>query len=150
MRIRYISLSTAVLLSCLCSAQVEERSVRPARTAHPPSLDGSLDDAWRSAHAISVFKQREPFESKPATEKTSVRMLYDKRSLYFLVDCYDSQPQRIVATELRRDADLSVDDNFTILISPNNDRRNGYEFAINPLGTQTDFLIAAQGRVNDR
>lgn len=149
MRIRYISLSTAVLLSCLCSAQVEERSVRPARTAHPPSLDGSLDDAWRSAPEISVFKQREPFESKPATEKTSVRMLYDKRSLYFLVDCYDSQPQRIVATELRRDADLSVDDNFTILISPNNDRRNGYEFAINPLGTQTDFLIADQGRVND-
>jgi hypothetical protein len=146
---RYISLLAGMLLSCACCAQVEERSVRPARTAHQPSLDGGADDAWRSAPEISTFKQREPFEGTPATEKTSVRVLYDKRSLYFLIECYDSQPRRIVATELRRDADLRVDDNFTILISPNNDARNGYEFAINPLGTQADSLIADQGRVND-
>src|SRR5579859_633347 len=149
MRMRYISLFAAMLLSCACCAQVEERSVRPARTTHPPSLDGSADDAWRSAPEISAFKQREPFEGTPATEKTSVRVLYDKRSLYFLIECHDSRPRRIVATELRRDADLSVDDSFTILISPNNDARNGYEFAINPLGTQADSLIADQGRVKD-
>ena len=34
-----------------------------------------------------------------------------------------------------RNADLSVDDYFTILISPNHDGRNGYEFSVNPLGT---------------
>jgi hypothetical protein len=149
MRMRYISLLAALLLSCACCAQVEERSVRPARTTHQPSLDGSADNAWRSSPEIAAFRQREPFEGTPATEKTSVRVLYDKRSLYFLIECHDSQPQRIVATELRRDADLSVDDSFTILISPNNDARNGYEFAINPLGTQADSLIADQGRVND-
>ena len=34
-----------------------------------------------------------------------------------------------------RNADLSVDDYFTILISPNHGGRNGYEFSVNPLGT---------------
>lgn len=145
---QYISLLAVMLLPWACYAQVEERSVRAAATSHQPSLDGT-DDAWRNAPEIIAFKQREPFEGTPATEKTSVRVLYDKRSLYFFIECHDSQPQRIVATELRRDADLSVDDNFTILISPNNDGRNGYEFAINPLGTQADSLIADQGRVND-
>src|SRR5689334_8102032 len=114
MRMRYISL-LALLLACACCAQVAERSVRPARTVHQPSLDGSADDVWLSTPEISAFRQREPFEGTPATEKTSVRVLYDKRSLYFLIECHDRQPQRIVATELRRDADLSVDDSFTIL-----------------------------------
>jgi len=54
-----------------------------------------------------------------------------------------------VTTELRRDADSSVDDNFTILISPNNDKHNGYTFTVNPLGTQFDALISDEGRIND-
>ena len=132
-----------------CYSQVEPRSITPTKTLHEPSIDNAIDPAWSRAPEITAFKQREPFEGKPATEKTSVRVLYDKHSLYFLIACYDREPQRIIASELRRDADLSVDDNFTILISPNHDGRNGYEFTINPLGTQADSLIADQGRVND-
>ena len=116
---------------------------------HQPSMDNAVDAAWASAAEITGFRQREPFEGREATEKTSVRVLYDKHSLYFLINCYDTEPKRIVATELRRDADLSVDDYFTILISPNHDGRNGYEFSVNPLGTQADSLIGDQGRVND-
>ncbi len=130
-------------------AQVESRSLTPTKALHQPSLDNAGDSAWSNAAEVSGFKQREPFEGRPATEHTSVRVLYDKHSLYFLITCSDTQPGRIVATELRRDADLSVDDNFTILISPNHDGRNGYEFSVNPLGTQADSLIADQGRVND-
>src|SRR5437764_6157724 len=136
-------------LATTCCAQVESRSLTPAKTLHEPSMDNLADTVWSNAPEITAFKQREPFEGQPATEKTSVRVLYDKHSLYFLITCYDGEPRRIVASELRRDTDLSVDDNFTILISPNHDGRNGYEFAINPLGTQYDSLVADQGRVND-
>jgi hypothetical protein len=137
------------LVTTTSNAQVESRSLTPTKTLLQPSLDNPADGAWRSASEITGFKQREPFEGREATEKTSVRVLYDKHSLYFLITCYDTEPKRIVATELRRDADLGVDDNFTILISPNHDGRNGYEFSVNPLGTQADSLIADQGRVND-
>ncbi len=148
-RFRQALLLVAGLAAANCYAQVESRSLVPAKALHEPSMDILADGAWNTAPEIAVFKQREPFEGKPATEKTSVRVLYDKHSLYFLITCNDSEPRRIVASELRRDADLSVDDNFTILISPNHDGRNGYEFAVNPLGTQADALIADQGRVND-
>jgi len=139
----------AALVPAVACAQGESRSLTPTKALHEPSLDHASDGAWSSAAEISGFKQREPFEGRDGTEKTSVRVLYDKHSLYFLINCYDTEPKRIVATELRRDADLSVDDYFTILISPSHDGRNGYEFSVNALGTQADSLIADQGRVND-
>src|SRR6266496_1638324 len=126
------------------------RSVVAAHADIAPELDRTLKDAtWQDARLISSFRQREPFERQPPTEKTEVRVLYDSRYLYFGIHCFDSDPKKIVATELRRDADFSVDDNFTVLISPNNDRRNGYTFTTNPLGTQFDALISDEGRVND-
>src|SRR5258708_32872477 len=130
---RQALLLVAGFATTTCYAQIESRSLTPAKALHEPSIDNLPDAAWNSAPEITTFKQREPFEGKAATEKTSVRVLYNKHSLYFLITCYDSEPRRIVASELRRDADLSVNDNFTILISPNHDGRNGYEFAVNPL-----------------
>jgi len=139
----------SLLASATCYAQPDTRSLVATKAVHQPSMANPADTAWSRGTVVSSFKQREPFEGRPATEKTSIRVLYDKHALYFLIRCYDSEPRRIVATELRRDADLSVDDYFTILISPNHDGRNGYEFSVNALGTQTDSLIADEGRVND-
>jgi Domain of unknown function (DUF5916) len=125
------------------------RSVVPTRVQEPPHLSGEIDASWDSAAVISDFRQREPFEGTPATEKTVVRVAYDKHNLYFGVYCYDRNPKGITATELRRDADYTVDDYASILISPRNDHRNGYIFTVNPLGTQFDELIGDEGRVAD-
>jgi hypothetical protein len=148
-RLCHIFLLFAGAVTTACYPQVESRSFTPTKATHQPSIDNLTDAGWNSVPEITEFRQREPFEGREGTEKTSVRVLYDKHSLYFLIHCYDTEPKRIVATELRRDADLSVDDYFTILISPNHDGRNGYEFSVNALGTQADSLIADQGRVND-
>ena len=83
------------------------------------------------------FRQREPLETQPATERTEVRILYDSRHIYFGVHCYDD-PSRIVANELRRDLSMDLDDNFAILIDPTLSHRSGYIFQVNPLGTQRD------------
>jgi hypothetical protein len=136
-----------LLLVAPFSLSGQERTLHANRTTEQPTL--SSDVSWAHATVITDFKQREPFEGTPASEKTVVQILYDRRYLYIRAHCFDSAPKRIVATELRRDADLSVDDNFTVLLSPNNDGRNGYEFSVNQLGTQYDALIAEEGRVND-
>ena len=125
----------------------QERSLHGNAATEQPTL--ASEASWTDATLVSDFKQREPFEGTPASEKTVVDILYDRRYLYIRVHCFDGNPKRIVATESRRDADLSVDDNFTLLLSPNNDGRNGYEFTINPLGTQRDALIAEEGKTND-
>jgi hypothetical protein len=119
-----------------------DHQAEAARVDHPPSLNGTLDDPlWQSGKPITDFRQREPNEGDPATEKTEVRTLYTRSAVYFGIHCYDSEPPRIAATELRRDASQDLDDHFEILIDSNNDSRDAYLFEINPLGTQSDGLI---------
>src|SRR5712664_2532918 len=115
-----------------------------------PKLDGTLNDPlWQSAKPITEFRQREPHEGEPPTEKTEVRILYSRHAVYFGIHCYDSEPSRIIATELRRDAVQDLDDHFEILIDSNRDRRGAYVFEVNPLGTQSDGLIVEeQGDAN--
>ncbi len=85
-----------------------------------PKLDGTLDDPlWQSATPMTDFRQREPHEGQPATEKTEVRILYTRHAVYFGIHCYDSEPSRIIATELRRDVSQDLDDHFEILIDAN-------------------------------
>ncbi|MGH9730366.1 MAG: DUF5916 domain-containing protein [Candidatus Acidiferrales bacterium] len=110
-----------------------------------PKLDGTLTDPlWQLAKPITDFRQQEPYEGQPATEKTEVRILYTRRAVYFGIHCYDSTPSRIVATELRRDVSQDLDDHFEILIDSNHDRQNAYVFQINPLGTQLDGLVVEE------
>ena len=114
-----------------------------------PKLDGTLDDSlWQLAKPITDFRQREPLEGQTATEKTEVRILYTRRAVYFGIHCFDSNPSRIIASELRRDVSQDLDDHFEILIDSNHDRRGGYVFQVNPLGTQMDGLIVEEQRDN--
>ena len=123
------------------------RVAQAARVDHAPKLDGMLDDPlWQQATPITNFRQREPYEGQPPTERTEVRILYTRNEVFFGVACYDSEPRGIVATELRRDVSQELDDYFEIIIDSSHDRRNAYLFQINPLGTQRDGLITDESR----
>ena len=120
------------------------------RVERAPKLDGTLDDpGWQSAKAVADFRQQEPNEGETATEKTEVRILYTRRAVYFGIHCYDSDPGKIVAAQLRRDVSQDLDDHFEILIDSNHDRRGGYVFQINPLGTQMDGLIVEEQGIGE-
>jgi len=133
--------------STIVPAQVAGQSLggrvaAAARTERAPRLDGTLEDSvWKIAPIIGDFRQREPLETSPATERTEVRILYDSHHVYFGIHCYDSAPGAIVATQLRRDLSMDLDDNFAIMIDPTLGHRNGYIFEVNPLGTQRDGEI---------
>jgi hypothetical protein len=130
-------------------AQEPARIAKATRVEHPPKLDGTLDDPeWQLASPINNFLQREPFEGQVPTEKTEVRILYDKHNVYFGILCSDSDPKGIIATELRRDVRQELDDYFEIIIDSAHDRRNAYVFQINPLGTQRDALITEEQRTD--
>src|ERR1019366_3268213 len=99
------------------------------RVDHPPRLDGTIGDPlWQQASPIIDFKQREPYEGQPATERTEVRVLYSRNEVYFGVICHDSDTNGPVATQLRRDVTQELDDYFEIVIDSRFDRRNAYVF----------------------
>lgn len=133
------------LLAASVPADQLSNSAEATRVERAPKLDGTLDDPlWTSAAPVTEFRQREPLEGQLPTEKTEVRILYSRHAVYFGIHCYDSEPHRIIATELRRDAAQDLDDHFEILIDSNHDRRGAYVFEVNPLGTQSDGLIVEE------
>jgi len=113
-------------------------------------LDGALDEpAWQEGDVASGFRQQEPDEGAPASESTRIRVLYDHENLYIGVWAFDSRPDRIIARQLERDAQLGLsrfgpsggDDAIQLILDTFHDRRNAYYFATNPRGVQVDGLI---------
>jgi hypothetical protein len=119
------------------------------RTTSHISIDGVLDEPdWKSAPTVGEILQREPHQGEAASERTEVRLIYDGQNLYIGVICFDSDPKRIIGTQMSRDADLSADDRIEILIDSFHDRRNAFYFATNPLGALVDGLIIENGQIN--
>ncbi|HKW39831.1 MAG TPA: carbohydrate binding family 9 domain-containing protein, partial [Gemmatimonadales bacterium] len=114
------------------------------------TLDGRLDEPfWAIADSIDDFRQREPIEGAAATERTVVKVAHDAAALYILVRCEDSNVRAVRASQLRRDADLSSDDNVQLLIDSFHDRRSAFVFATNPNGAMWDAQFSGVEDVNE-
>ncbi|OFW00874.1 MAG: hypothetical protein A3I61_03845, partial [Acidobacteria bacterium RIFCSPLOWO2_02_FULL_68_18] len=120
--------------------------------ARAPSIDGVLDEpAWRDAAMFDDFTQQEPSDGAPATERTEVRVLYDGGHLYLGVHAFDSNPDGIIATEMRRDSpQLLEEDNFQIILDTFRDSRSGYMFVTSPLGAKLEQQVFEEGGGNTR
>lgn len=118
------------------------------RVNRAPRMDGIVaGPVWRRAKPITDFRQREPNQGQPATDKTVVRILYTRSSIYFGIRCYEN-PKKVVATQMVRDASQDLDDYFQILIDPTDDRRDGYVFQVNPLGAKLDGTVVDEGQLD--
>ena len=119
-------------------------TVRAVRLTAPLRVDGRLDEAiYGALPPIGDFIQQEPLEGPPATEKTEVWLLFDDEALYVSFRLWESRPDNLVANEMRRDSNnIFQNDHVAFLIDPFYDRRNGIEFAINPLGGRWDGQIS--------
>ena len=64
--------------------------MRLADADAPPAVDGLVDDeVWSRAEAASRFTQQQPDEGQPASERTEVRILHDRRNVYIGIVCFD-------------------------------------------------------------
>ncbi len=92
---------------------------------------------------------REPFDGVAASEQTDFRVVFTPSTLYFGVQVFDSEPDKIIAKEMGRDSSLFQDDGIGILIDTFNDDRNAYLFETNMNGARNDGLITDEGRDNN-
>lgn len=113
-------------------------------------FDGKLTESfWQKAQFVDNFTQRELHYGEPATERTEVAVAYDEKTIYIGVRCYDSQPNKLIAKELRRDFDFDLDDNFMVIIDTYRDQRNGFVFVTNPNAARTDYQVFNNGGSTD-
>ena len=105
-------------------------------------VDGMLNEPiWRLSPSPIRLTQVEPHPGEPPTEDTKVWIAYSKDALYIAVRCEDSSPERIVASEMRRDAFLMDNDNIELVLDTYHDHRNAYYFASNAAGALVDGRI---------
>ncbi len=129
----------------------ERRSVLAVRLtgADRITLDGRLDEpVWRRATPATDFIQQDPDNGRPATEPTEVRLAYDANALYLGVICHDSEPDKWLGYQRRRDEFLQADDRFMWTIDTYLDGRTAYYFEMNPSGLMGDALLS--GSTNNR
>ena len=112
-------------------------------------LDGKLDEPlWTGPEPATDFVQIDPANGKPATERTEVRVVYSKSSLYLGVMCYDSEPEKWIGYQRRRDEFLNSDDRFMWSIDTFLNAQSGYFFEMNPSGMMGDSLMG--GGIDNR
>ena len=108
------------------------------------AVDGKLDEpVWARAIPAANFIQQDPDNGQPATEPTEVRILFNSRALYMGVTCFDSEPDKWLGYQRRRDEFLQADDRFMWNIDTFNNQLSGYFFEMNPSGLMGDALRGA-------
>jgi len=123
------------------------RTLRSVRTTDAITIDGRLEErAWASAPFANDFLQTEPREGEAASEPTEVRVLYDNENVYFGIRAQDSQAKSLVVSDLKKDFNANEGDYFELILDTFHDRRNGYQFAINPAGARWDAQMINEGR----
>ena len=112
-----------------------------------PNIDGEVinDEAWEGISAIKTFIQKSPDEGTPSTEQTIVKIMYSEETFYVSVVCYDSDPNKIVITDTRRDAPLNNTDSFMFVLDTYQDQQNGFVFGTNAGGIEYDAQVSGGG-----
>mgnify|MGYP001577899772 CR=1 FL=1 len=123
---------------------------RAVRASGPIRIDGALDEpGWQQAPALDGFIQSQPRTGYPASEITSVRILYDEGRLYIGAECRDSEPDRLVIPSLEQDFESGDSDIFGVALDTFHDRRNAFMFLVNPRGAVKDAQDFDDSRLED-
>lgn len=135
MRFSYFLLGVFCFLSL--AAQTTKQLDRPNFTvltaAVEPVIDGEVinDPLWKTIPPITTLTQVTPQYGAAISEATHIRLAYTHKMFYVSVVCFDRNPEKIVVSDSRRDADLNDEDSFLFIFDTYNDQQNGFLFGTN-------------------
>jgi hypothetical protein len=157
-RLRFVLVACLSLAATVSAAQplpLEGPEAKPViRAIAAPDgyrVDGRLDEAiYGTVSGAIDFYQQEPHEGELATEKTELWVLFDSKNLYLAFRMWDSQPERMIANEMRRDQAMDIynNENMSVVIDTFHDQRSGYYFMSNMLGAMRDVQFQSETQSN--
>jgi hypothetical protein len=87
------------------------------RPAAPPKIDGKLDDAaWAAARPVTLGYVVDGWDMP--TQKTTARVLADKRAMYFAVRCREAHPDQVRAVDRGDLSRRNVGDTVELFLDP--------------------------------
>ncbi len=145
----------SIAIPALCAGQLQpsgssDNSAAPFITLHiphlnhPPALKDFLTMEPSAAFAgkmlkVEGFKQRDPTDGAPVSQKTEVYFGYTDKNLYVVCVCSDSEPGKMRAHLSRREL-INGDDQFGFVLDTFHDKKHGVFFYLNPYGVQQDGI----------
>ncbi|MDH5675940.1 MAG: carbohydrate binding family 9 domain-containing protein [Myxococcales bacterium] len=142
----------ALVLVCACfasGAAAQKRLIASPLGEAQLKLDGRLDEPiWSQTQVADDFVERAPLPGAEPAVKTSVRVLYDRDTVYLglRADLFEGDEPR--ADTLSRDVTrIWSDESFTVKFDVRHDRRSTVVFVTNPRGAQLDAIAVENGRV---
>ena len=141
--------AAALLLSATASRALGQglppapaHELTAVRVSASPTIDGRDDDAaWTTGPVTEDFRDFAPREGIMPALRTSVRIRYDDRALYFFVRAYDPAPDSVVRRLARRDTYDNTADQIVLFLDPFHDGRTGYEFMVSASGVKADATL---------
>ena len=138
-----------VLLAASLSAQAPRHEDAPSVTAvrrnGTVNIDGKLDEAaWQAATAFTQFKQLDPHEGQPVSERTEARILLDDDAIYVGMRLFDSEPSKIQRQLARRDDPIDGD-LVEVTFDSYHDHRSAFIFRLSAAGARRDATVNAFG-----
>ncbi|MEQ1573659.1 MAG: DUF5916 domain-containing protein [Vicinamibacterales bacterium] len=127
--------------STMTRDEMGRATVRAVRLAEPLEIDGRLTEpVYASVSPFGGFIQIEPKPGEEATEKTEIWVTFDRTRVYVSGRMWDSDPEHIIATELRRDNTTIYQGNdiLAFALDPFYDRRNSFLFITTPAGARME------------
>ncbi|MDQ3674870.1 MAG: carbohydrate binding family 9 domain-containing protein, partial [Gemmatimonadota bacterium] len=117
-----------------------------ARRSGSVLIDGRLDEAaWQAAAPVTEFRQNDPNEGQPSSERTEARILIDDAAIYVGMRLYDREPQKIQSQLARRDEDIDGDV-VAVIFDSYHDHLSGFLFRLSPAGARRDATVRTNGR----
>jgi len=126
-------------------------TVRAVRIDAPLRVDGALDEEiYRRVSPMTGFIQIEPDDGSLASERTDLWLAFDDDNVYVSFRVWDSQMDRLVATEMRRDNGniWSGNDVVVFVFDTFNDRRSALSFTVNAVGGRSDGQVINERQYN--
>jgi hypothetical protein len=147
-RILLLILIILLLLPGVSGQTPEKKHYKAARITMAPVINGILDDeSWQTGIWIDDFTQNEPYNGKPASQRTEFKILFDDSNLYVAIKAYDTSPDSIVNRLTRRDQ--ADGDLVGIIVDSFHDLRTGFLFGVSSAGVKYDQMFTNDGQNQD-
>ena len=139
---------------CLCIgftlpafSQVEKRKLTIKRINTAIKIDGVLNEAvWKGAPLADQFIEFQPvpFRKESTDNPTEIYFLYDNQGIYIGGYLHEKSKDSIAAELIGRDG-FGNNDFLGITLDTYNDKLNGFEYFVTPLGEQWDAKMSSGG-----
>jgi hypothetical protein len=150
MKIKTTLLALTFFATAACVAQTSAkpklapRQLEAQRTSKPVKIDGRIDDeAWKDASIMTDLIEFRPTVGRleePET-KTVTYLMYDEEGIYFGGFCYERTKDSIARELAGRDG-FGTNDYIGLIFDTYNDKLNGFEYFVTPLGEQWDAKMS--------